>query len=178
MRRGVCSPRERARYTAPTPPFSSAWQIVRGMDSAFKTPPISPPRHPFGGVSSKGYFPQSSSASPLHGQRFRVFDFNPMRWTPRAIWRAKPLRYDPLATELASLGRLSGLGRQARNKPRLKPIVAALAEAYQLLCCNVFWISGPRRRDDANRRTFQSQFYGRAHAGTKCLVHVGVTGVR
>jgi hypothetical protein len=65
MRRGVCSPRGRARYTAPTPPFSSAWQIVRGMDSAFKTPPTSPPRHPFGGVSSKGYFPQSSSASRL-----------------------------------------------------------------------------------------------------------------
>jgi hypothetical protein len=65
MRRGVCSPRGRARYTAPTPPFSSAWQIVRGMDSAFKTQPTSPPRHPFGGVSSKGYFPQSSSASRL-----------------------------------------------------------------------------------------------------------------
>jgi hypothetical protein len=63
MHRGVWRLRGTARYTAPTPPFSSAWQIVRGVDSAFKTQPTSPPRHPFGGVSSKGYFPQSSSAS-------------------------------------------------------------------------------------------------------------------
>jgi hypothetical protein len=35
----------------------------------------------------------------------------------------------------------------------------------------VFRVFGPRRGDHAGRRTFQSCFYGRAHAGTECLVH-------
>jgi hypothetical protein len=58
--------------------------------------------------------------------------------------------------------------------PRLKPKVAALAEAYHSFCWNVFWISGPGRGDDANRRTFQPYCYGHTHTGTECLVHVKV----
>jgi hypothetical protein len=53
-----------------------------------------------------------------------------------------------------------------------------LQEGYRLICCNVFWISGSRRGDDANRRIFQSRCYGRAHTDTERLVHVKVTGVR
>ena len=69
MRLGVCQLRGMARYTAPTPLFSSAWQIVRGVDSAFKTPPTSPPRHPFGGASSKGLFSPILFGLALHRQR-------------------------------------------------------------------------------------------------------------
>jgi len=29
----------------------------------------------------------------------------------------------------------------------------------------------PRRRDDTYWRTFQSRFYGGAHAGTECIIH-------
>lgn len=50
MRRGVYSLRAITRYIALTPPFSSVWQIARGMVSAFKTPHTSLPRPPFGGV--------------------------------------------------------------------------------------------------------------------------------
>ena len=46
------------------------------------------------------------------------------------------------------------------------------------LCWDVFGVLSSRRRDDTNRRTFQSRYYGLAHASTECLVHVHVTGVR
>jgi hypothetical protein len=47
-----------------------------------------------------------------------------------------------------------------------------------MLWCDVFGLLRSRRRDDADRRTFQSRCYGPAHTGTERLVHVQVTGVR
>ena len=72
------------------------------------------------------------------------------------------------------------------NVPRF--LLVALAQAVQAtplsilhralrgdwragLCWNVFRVSGSRRGDHTNRRTFQSCFYGRAHSGTECVVH-------
>jgi hypothetical protein len=51
MRHGVYSLRPKARNTAPTPVFSSVWQIAWELNSAFKTPHTRFPRRPFGGVS-------------------------------------------------------------------------------------------------------------------------------
>jgi hypothetical protein len=45
------------------PLFSNAWQIAWGRNSAFKTPHISPPRQPFGGVNGaagSGGWPNSA----------------------------------------------------------------------------------------------------------------------
>src|SRR5215470_11709689 len=69
MRHGVYSLRGRAGYAAPTPPFSSVWQIARETGSAFKTPHTSLPHHPFGGVTGGGADPRGRSPYPVARQR-------------------------------------------------------------------------------------------------------------
>jgi hypothetical protein len=65
-----------ARYTAPTPLFSSVWQIVRGMDSAFKTPHTSPFVNHSAALES--FFPILFRLT-CQCWSFRVLDLNPMR---------------------------------------------------------------------------------------------------
>jgi hypothetical protein len=68
----------------------------------------------------------------------------------------------------------------ARFRDRLRQLKVRIAgwRSWQpRLCWNVSRGLCSRRRDDAHRRTFQSCFYGRAHAGTERLIHVPVTGV-
>jgi hypothetical protein len=52
-----------------TPPFSSVWQIARGMVSAFKTPHTSLPRPPFGGFRLKQHRPHRTRRTARHGLR-------------------------------------------------------------------------------------------------------------
>ena len=73
-----------------------------------------------------------------------------------------------------------------RDQLKLRPMSTLLSMLHIALrrdqrpglCWDVSGIFSSGRRDDTNRRTFEPRCYGHTHAGTECLVHVEVTGIR
>ena len=77
------------------------------------------------------------------------------------------LRYRIVASHYRELAEREEKADKARMAKRLEQL---------RLCWDVFRLFGSRRGDDTNRRTFQPRCYGRAHAGTECLVNGEMIG--
>ena len=76
----------------------------------------------------------------------------------------------PSACE-ASLALTRSVQRWRTKNIRIQSGVASSAVVR-----DVYWISGSGPGDDTNRRAFQPCFYGRAHSGAECVVHLEMTG--